>query len=287
MLTRTSAVTEALAITAKTNVTSPEAAPSKKRSLTQLYEDEHVDTENTEPSTESTKRSKALDGTPMKKLQPVSKLNLKTVKSTSTTPTPTPAQDHPSISTCSAKISGSATAPAGRSPPSKKRGPLAAKRPSLAALRRINPPTKVAPRSKATQSIGAALNGSLSTYMPSGSVRANLMPGARKVVPRKLHFEIHNDTPVEEATNLMYHGTTTLDISSDEESTSSKKICRGKENLPPPDYQPQVQVDRSNMGDMIDVEKPRSPLGLLDAEEFYGAGLDAQSVEVIAPEEAE
>src|SRR5690606_22063345 len=52
-------------------------------------------------------------------------------------------------------------------------------------------------------------------------------------------FDIHEDTPEQEMTNLLQHGTCTLDISSDEEFESranrDRAEGRDKENIPPPE----------------------------------------------------
>ncbi|KAM6518834.1 hypothetical protein FSOLCH5_007597 [Fusarium solani] len=50
-------------------------------------------------------------------------------------------------------------------------------------------------------------------------------------------FEIHEDTPEQEMTNLLQHSTCVLDISSDEESERKRSRDRAegrdKENIPP------------------------------------------------------
>lgn len=131
-------------------------------------------------------------------------------------------------------------------------------------------------------------------------------------MPKGWFFAIHEDTPDQEATNIMEHSACTLDISSDDEAGPSKKANddRGKENVPPPDHH-EVQIQASAVAGgqpttagkarrafdadaMKDVGDDRLPLGALPAEDFYGLGLDAKSVEVIGlyaeetiPEEGE
>jgi hypothetical protein len=124
-------------------------------------------------------------------------------------------------------------------------------------------------------------------------------------------FDIHEDTEEELATNLMEHSTCTLDISSDEESRTRERDCRGKENIPPPDdiSQTRTALSSSNvdaaelsMHDIkarirasrkkreleegaIDID--RAPLGDLVAEDFYAEGCDGESVFLIPAEASE
>lgn len=55
-------------------------------------------------------------------------------------------------------------------------------------------------------------------------------------MPASWEFEIYEDTPEEEAANLMEHSTQILDLSSDDESTKAKRHYRGKENEAPDGY---------------------------------------------------
>jgi hypothetical protein len=118
-------------------------------------------------------------------------------------------------------------------------------------------------------------------------------------VPKGWFFEIHEDTPEQEATNLMEHSTTILDISSDDDfETKKMNEDRGKENVPPPDFcplQPRAQVSADSMDTAEDtkmehvklprlrkiaqdaMDEDRSPLGDLRAADFYGDGLNATS----------
>jgi hypothetical protein len=118
-------------------------------------------------------------------------------------------------------------------------------------------------------------------------------------MPKGWFFEIHEDTPEQEAANLMEHSASVLDISSDDDAaTKQQNEERGKENIPPPDFllsQPrvhssseaevevEVQVDepvkkprlRTLVQDAMDED--RRPLGDLVPAEFYGEGCDASS----------
>jgi hypothetical protein len=58
-------------------------------------------------------------------------------------------------------------------------------------------------------------------------------------MPSNWFFAIHCDTPDQEATNLMEHSASVLDISSDDDCITSRAndaLERGKENIPPPEY---------------------------------------------------
>lgn len=110
-------------------------------------------------------------------------------------------------------------------------------------------------------------------------------------MPSGWFFAIHEDTLEEEAANLMEHSTGILDISSDDEAGPSKKDARGKENIPPADFvraeaeaEGSAKHRRCDPDAMKDVGEERSPLGALDAKEFYAKGLDDGSVEVLKAE---
>ena len=121
-------------------------------------------------------------------------------------------------------------------------------------------------------------------------------------MPKSWFFEIHEDTPEQEAANLMEHSASVLDISSDDDfETKSRNEERGKENIPPPDFLPpqstaraHVSTDAMETGDIpVETEhvklprlrkiaqdamdEDRLPLSDLPAAEFYGEGLDATS----------
>ena len=99
------------------------------------------------------------------------------------------------------------------------------------------------------------------------------------------NFKIYEDSPEEELGNIMEHSTGILDISDDEESIA-KKNDRGKENVPPPEVASVIATapapaTRKNL--MVD--EPRSPLGDLEASEFFGIGVDASSVFIVPADE--
>lgn len=100
-------------------------------------------------------------------------------------------------------------------------------------------------------------------------------------------FDIHEDTPEQEMTNLLQHGTCVLDISSDEEAELKQRRDRDegrdKENVPPVDDVSQTssrRITRANADDMI-VEKERVALGEMNTADFYPEGCDESSVILI------
>jgi hypothetical protein len=120
-------------------------------------------------------------------------------------------------------------------------------------------------------------------------------------MPKSWFFEIHEDTPEQEAANLMEHSASVLDISSDDDAETKAKndeLLRGKENIPPPDFsllQPRTaSANDVDDGEETEIEEPvkrprlrkitqdamdedRRPLGDLPPSEFYGDGCTASS----------
>lgn len=123
-------------------------------------------------------------------------------------------------------------------------------------------------------------------------------------MPKGWFFEIHEDTPEQEAANLMEHSASVLDISSEDDFETKRKnedLERGKENIPPPDFlmaQQRVRAEAEAMETGLQADLPveepvkrprlrqlvqdamdedRKPLGDLAPSEFYGEGCDASS----------
>ena len=104
-------------------------------------------------------------------------------------------------------------------------------------------------------------------------------------------FEIHEDTPEQEMTNLLQHSTCVLDISSDEETETRRQRERaeGKENVPPVDDVSQTSRPRAarlSADDMI-IEKERNPLGEMDVREYYSEGHDETSIVIVPGDDEE
>ena len=169
----------------------------------------------------------------------------------------------------------SAPTPAGRSPKHKRIGILSRRRMTTNSFTRVNPPSSAVESTNGLPfSIDAALAGTVPKYKP------------KSTHGKGWHFDIHEDTPDEEASNLMVHTTTTLDIS-DDESSSSKGDKDNKENIPPIDgpaataYATHITATRRDL--MTD--ETRAPLGDLDAKDFYAEGCDASSCIIVAAED--
>ena len=297
-----------------------------KRPFTPLYDDEEFDSENVDPELFSSKRSKGSDGTPSKKSEPLLRLNVAAgqpygkipaaISAKPTTPTSTLLDRAGSTPNAFVLPSGISSAPAGRSPKHKRIGLLSSKkRHSLSPFKRVEPPVLGSRKSGSGLpfSIDAALNGTLSkgkapvssTFPTSALIPTSTGPldplTIEGSMPKGWFFDIHEDTPDEEAANLMEHSTGILDISSDDEAGPSKKDQRGKENIPPTESgsligangnevaQITMKKDRRSYDPdaMKDVDEERLPLGALPAEDFYGHGLDDKSVEVVKPEQDE
>ena len=180
---------------------------------------------------------------------------------------------------------GASSAPtaAGRSPKNKRIGILSRRRVSSSPFTRVDPPSfsKDTARGGVPFSLDAALSSIAPPHKPPQPVE---VPTLEESTPKSWMFDIYEDTKQEEAGNLMNHYTCTLDISSDDESRAAAKDDRGKENIPPVDglaySSATVAFTRADM--MTD--EPRTPLGALNAMDFYAEGCDASSYIVIPAE---
>jgi len=183
--------------------------------------------------------------------------------------------------------SSSLTAPAGRSPTrgSKRIGILSRRR-----TQRVDPPA-FGLGSSAPFSLDAALKGTIPSY--SGSFRSAASNLLQPDTKSDWFFDIHEDTPEQEMTNLLQHSTCTLDISSDEESEQRARReqaeGRDKENIPPADDVSQTTSARASRAagvfdDMV-IEKQRGPLSDLNVEDYYAEGCDGTSVIIVPGDE--
>ncbi|KAK3373170.1 hypothetical protein B0T24DRAFT_251779 [Lasiosphaeria ovina] len=187
--------------------------------------------------------------------------------------------------------SSSLTAPAGRSPTrgSKRIGILSRRR-----TQRVDPPSFSL--GAAPFSLDAALKGTIPSYTGSHS-KASSDLVAEPEMKSSWYFEIHEDTPEQEMTNLLQHSTCTLDISSDEESEKRARRDnaegRDKENIPPSDDVSQTSARAARataaaagFDDMI-VEKQRGPLVEMNAADYYADGCDYTSVILVPGDDEE
>jgi hypothetical protein len=121
-------------------------------------------------------------------------------------------------------------------------------------------------------------------------------------MPKGWFFEIHEDTPEQDAANLMEHSASVLDISSDDDlETKQHNEERGKENIPPSDFLAAQQARQRSADPILHgeqasapiptdqhiklprlrnitqdaMDEDRRPLGDLPAAEFYADGCDA------------
>ncbi|KAL4773484.1 hypothetical protein BDW60DRAFT_26468 [Aspergillus nidulans var. acristatus] len=127
---------------------------------------------------------------------------------------------------------------------------------------------------------------SLAAALSTGKSKPKSQPAPAPKMPASWSFEIYVDSEQEEMTNLMQHSTCVLDISDDEGKDESQSYHRGKENIPPADLgislprsrqeSPAVAVHKSDT-----VDEPRSPLGELNAADFYGEDCHAFSYAVV------
>ncbi|KAL4999414.1 hypothetical protein BDV10DRAFT_55095 [Aspergillus recurvatus] len=168
--------------------------------------------------------------------------------------------------------------PAGRSPQLKATKPFA-RRATIAKSR---------PES-ARKGVGRPF--SLAAALSTGKSKSKSQPAFAPKMPASWSFEIYVDSEQEEMTNIMQHSTCVLDISGNDGKDESLSNHRGKENIPPADlgislpYSRQEEsaaaaTRKSNM-----VDEPRSPLGELNAADFYGEHCHAFSYAVVYDDE--
>ncbi|KAF2153498.1 hypothetical protein K461DRAFT_278307 [Myriangium duriaei CBS 260.36] len=269
------------------------SSPVKKRAYEEptIYDD--FDGENVAPIPfmSPSKKTKSIDGlskpTTFSFIKPAS-MNISALRNLSATP-----------STPRANISSPrapSTAPAGRSPPRKSRA-LDPKRRISAPYTRIDPPSSIRKAVSDTIpffSLEEALAGTRSDATPSSSKSASL--DLNSGMPRSWFFDIHEDTPEQEAQNLMEHSASILDISSDEESAKAKAMDCGKENVAPSDFvAPRLAAVQGagKKGKGVQRRKKiiaehnamddgeRSPLSEVEREDFFPEGVTADQVVIV------
>ena len=191
------------------------------------------------------------------------------------------------------------SAPAGRSPTRGKRsGILSNRRRTAGPFSRVDPPSFKIGGSAAPFSLDAALKGTIPSYASRPSVaKPTPTPKSSLQEPElkaSWFFDIHEDTPEQEMTNLLQHGTCVLDISSDEESAqrARREGRDDKENVPPVDdisqtsARAQMRLRNRTADDMV-VEKERVALGEMNTADFYADGCDESSVIFVPADEEE
>lgn len=265
-------------------------SPSK-RPISILEDDHNSDVENVNPlPTQNAKRAK-LDGGKPDFFKP--SFNLSINKPVITTPS-APASKRKHDETSSFNITAPHSAPAERviKPLKHKRVDLLADR-RPGSYKRIDPPVRKSTGGALPFSIDAALSGTLGTSPPA-SKPTKRSKTQSKGQPKGWFFDIHEDTPEEEAAIVMEHSCGILDLSSDDESGPVlKKAKIGKENIAPADYvaahvnadvAPRARARKADADVMAD-EGDRSPLSDLEPEEYFANGLDKDSVAVLPADE--
>ncbi|MCJ1316057.1 hypothetical protein MMC15_001377 [Xylographa vitiligo] len=268
------------------------ASPVKRR-YPPSFDD--VDSENIDPINlkSSSKKAKNIHGNPIKPAK-VSHFVLKNAYSAPAAlarPIITPRRlDAARPSTRKPVAPSSAPAAAGRSPKSKRIGILSRRRISSSPFTRVDPPS-FGLSNGMPFSIDAALSGTVPSYKGE-PVQAITVPTLEESVPNGWMFDIHEDTPEEETGNVMSFSFQTVDIS-DDESRRASNHDRGKENIPPTDYlssvvaTQQVTTAGSASRQAMMTDEPRTPLGDLDAADFYADGCDASSYIIVPAEKSD
>lgn len=285
----------------------PTPAPStgKRQRAPEIYED--VDSENMDPSifNSPSKKSKHSDAGFVKPAK-FSLFTSPVKPSISLTATPSVPSVRKALSSPNTAKSTPITNSRG-SPKNKRLHAVSKRRASSSPFRRVDPPSFSQSSPALPFSIDAALSGSISTYTPKAAPITTPASAPAQVstldesMPKGWFFEIHEDTPEQEAANLMEHSAAVLDISSDDDVETKKRneeLERGKENIPPPDFllaQPRTALAEAGLeSSELQIEEPikrprlrkfvqdamdedRKPLGDLVPSEFYGEGCDASS----------
>jgi hypothetical protein len=259
-------------------------ASTKRRYTPEVFNDN--DSENVDPNIQSpSKKSKNIEGLPVKAAKPFNFVLKQSGSSSLSTArsviTPKRLESARKNVAPLATSSAPTLAPAGRSPKSKRVGILSRRRVSASPFTRIDPPTFGLGSNAIPLSIDAALSGSISSYKPKNETIK--VPTLEESMPAGWVFDIHEDTPDEELGNLMEFSTQTLDIS-DDENRLAERDDRGKENVPPPEFiSLPTAISQPNRRDAMS-DEVRSPLGDLDAREYYAEGCDANSF-ILVPAE--
>lgn len=271
----------------------PSMSPAKtagKRSFEPSPSDE-FDSENADPLLFSPSKKSKSDA--------CEKFTFSMIPAKSTPPPPSRTPARANMSSPRAPL----TAPAGRSPPRKHAG-ISKNRRVSAPFTRVDPPF-----SRGSSSLPFSLDAAISGSMSAASTPTKDKSAGSTIqesMPASWDFEIYEDSPEEEAANLMEHSTQILDLSSDDEAMKAKRDYRGKENeapegydapvasrqattatepsLPTPKRVKKTEIIRRKTTEMDDGE--RSPLSDLETDEFVPEGLtkDAHVIVEASPE---
>jgi hypothetical protein len=290
----------------------PTPSTGKRQRAPEIFED--ADSENMDPSifNSPTKKSKTANHSDAGYIKPANF----SIFTSPTKPTASSLNATPSVPSVRKALSSPNTAKSTPisnsrgSPKNKRLHAISKRRASSSPFRRVDPPSFTQSSPSLPFSIDAALSGSISTYTPKAptvavtpvSAPAPQTPIIDDSMPKSWFFDIHEDTPEQEAANLMEHSASVLDISSDDDAaTKFRNEDRGKENVPPPDFlaaHPRKRNHASSLDDGYEtdiladlpvkqprlrkfvqdaMDEDRRPLGDLAPSEFYAEGCDATS----------
>ncbi|KAJ6784415.1 hypothetical protein PWT90_10485 [Aphanocladium album] len=199
------------------------------------------------------------------------------------------------LNTAAIPKSSPIVAPAGRSPTLGKRaGLLSSRRRTAGSISRVDPPSFSLGSTKSAKSSPWSLDAVLKGTITKPAARRNkgkarMSLGLEIGSKAGWFFDIHEDTPEQEMTNLLQHSTCVLDISSDEETEAKADRDRAsgcnKENVPPPGDVSQQPLPRSRSGSPTAMDADRVALATLNARDFYASGLDETSVVLVDEDE--
>ncbi|KAF1928357.1 uncharacterized protein M421DRAFT_420901 [Didymella exigua CBS 183.55] len=284
------------------------SAPSsigKRQREPDIFEDE--DCENTDPAASSSPFKKSCNIS-HDFVKPARFSMVASPAKTSVSLTASPATSVPSVRKSLSEPNTAKSTPISHSrgsPKNKRLHGVTKRRTSSSPFRRVDPPSFS--QGALPFSIDAALSGTISNYTSKPAVAAKSAPVPQQAsaleesMPKGWFFEIHEDTPEQEAANLMTHSATVLDISSDDDAetkTRNEELSKGKENIPPIDFallqSRTAPAEAIDDGEETEIEEPvkrprlrklsqdamdedRRPLGDLSPSEFYADGCDASS----------
>ncbi|CAI7590294.1 unnamed protein product [Penicillium viridicatum] len=232
-----------------------------------------ADSENVNPASYSTKRKRTFEDDEDKSAsKPIKTSRMALSTRINISPRLSTPSRIPSITT---PKSAPILKPAGRSPPPKS---------SKSATRRS---VIAKPRPDQYSKRGVARPFSLASVLAQ-STPPKSAPAPK--APASWSFDIHVDTEQEEMTNLMQHSTTVLDISDDEGKSDTS--TRGKENIPPHELGIELPRTRQSTATIPaaarkspKMDEPRSPLGELNAAEYYAEDCNAFSYTIVYDDE--
>ncbi|KAJ5941620.1 hypothetical protein N7516_001788 [Penicillium verrucosum] len=229
-----------------------------------------ANSENVNPNTCSTKRKRTFEDDEDKSAsKPIKTSRMALSTRINISPRLSTPSKIPSITT---PKSAPILKPAGRSPPPK--SSKSATRRSLIAK----------PRSDQYSKRGVARPFSLASVLAQSTTPK---PAPAPKTPASWSFDIYVDAEQEEMTNLMQHSTTVLDISDDEGKSDTS--ARGKENVPPQELGIELPQSTATIPAAArkspKMDEPRSPLGELNAAEYYAEDCNAFSYAIVYDDE--